>query len=414
MTSESRWISEPSFLSKHRSDWPKQEILQPQYVKIAFFPSLVPVTETVVNLKRFSSWNKSIRVIAFCFFFADKCKKRSKDIQLGHYTKSYLHIIQTTQKQDFKAEDFALKKGDVISSSSRLKLLSPFIDKNNQLRARVRLSKANLLKTSRYPLIIDGNNIATRLLIQHTHELDCHCGQEQTRNIPMEYYWILRCRAVVKQTIRHFLPCRQMIQDVSIPKMADLPQERLPKNNQFVFETTGLDFIGPFPVKNKGKLFSRYVLLFTSLFVRAVHLEVSNDLSTESTINCIRRFVSRRGKPNKFISDCGKTFVGSNNSLQSSIANLRASKSFAAKLHLMIVEIVWKFNPPAAPHVGGIWERLVQIFKLSLYKVIESRTLTDEILCTLTCEIETNMNSRPLTNVPSDMIHYLLRQTTFF
>ena len=144
----------------------------------------------------------------------------------------------------------------------------------------------------------------------------------------MRYYWILRCRAVVKQTTRHCHPCRRMMQDVSIPKMADLPQEMLPKDNQFVFETTGLDFIGPFPVKNNGKLFSRYVLLFTCLAVRAVRLEVSNDLSTDSTINCKRRFVSRRKKPNKFISDCGKSFVGSNNSLQSSIADLKASKSF--------------------------------------------------------------------------------------
>ena len=84
MKSESRWISGPSFSSKHRSDWPKQEILQSQYVKIVFFLSSVPVTETVVDLKRFSSWNKLIRVIAFCLFFADKCKKRSKNIQLGH------------------------------------------------------------------------------------------------------------------------------------------------------------------------------------------------------------------------------------------------------------------------------------------------------------------------------------------
>ena len=57
--------------------------------------------------------------------------------------------------------------------------------------------------------------------------------------------------------------------------------------------------------------------------------------------------------------------------------------------------------PP--PHFGGIWERLVQIFKLSLYKVIGSRTLTDEILNTVACEIEASMNSRPLTNVPYDI-----------
>ena len=237
MTSESRWISGPSCLSKHRSDWPKQEILQSQYVKIVSFPSIVSATETAVDLKRFSSWNRLMWVIAFCFFFADKCKKRSKEIQLGHYTKAYLHINQTTQKQDLKAEFFALKKGDDMSSSSRLKHLSPFLDKNNLLRVRGGLSFASLLMTSRYPLIFDGNNIATKLLIQHTHELNCHCGPEQTRNILMEYYWILLCRAVVKLT-RHCLPCRRMIQDVSNPKMADLPQERLPRNNQFVYKTT--------------------------------------------------------------------------------------------------------------------------------------------------------------------------------
>ncbi|XP_075256011.1 uncharacterized protein LOC142348522 [Convolutriloba macropyga] len=67
------------------------------------------------------------------------------------------------------------------------------------------------------------------------------------------------------------------------------------------------------------------------------------------------------------------------------------------------VEIEWVFNPPAAPHFGRSWERLMQIFKLSLYKVIGSRTLSDDILWTLVCEIESNMNSRPLTNVPSEI-----------
>ena len=272
-TSESRWISGPSFLSEHRSDWPKQENLQSQYVKIVSFPSSVLETETVFDLKRFISWNRLRRVIAFCFFFTDKCKKRSKDIQLDHFKKAYRHIIQTTQRQNFKAEFFALKKADDIPSSSRLKLLSPFNDKNNQLRARGRLSKASHLMTSRYSLILDGNYIATRLVIQQTQELNCHCALEQQWNILMEHYWILRCRSLVKQTIRHRLPCRQIIQDVSIPKMLDLP-----------------------PVNNNGKLFSRYVLLFTGLVVRAVHLEVSNDLSLDSTINCIRRFVSRKGK----------------------------------------------------------------------------------------------------------------------
>ena len=86
----------------------------------------------------------------------------------------------------------------------------------------------------------------------------------------------------------------------------------------------------------------------------------------------------------------------------------------------MNVEIDWKFHPPAAPRFGGIWERLVQIFKLSVYKVIGSITFTDEILSTVSCEIEASMNSRPLTNVPYDINdplpltpnHFLLGRST--
>ena len=61
----------------------------------------------------------------------------------------------------------------------------------------------------------------------------------------------------------------------------------------------------------------------------------------------------------------------------------------------MKVEIEWNFNPPAAPHFVEIWERLVEIFKLSFYKVIGSRALTDEILSTISGGIEDSLNSMP-------------------
>ena len=219
----------------------------------------------------------------------------------------------------------------------------------------------------------------------------------------LQYYWILKCRAVVRQTVRQCIPCRRMIQEIQQPQMSDLPCERLPSEHHFVFATTGLDFIGPFPVSQSGRHATRYVLLFTCLVVRAVHLEIAENLSTDSTMNCIRRFISRRGKPKKFLSDNGKSFVSSCSELKKGIEALRASKEFASKLHILDIEIEWKFNPPLAPHFGGIWERLIQVFKLSLYKVIGSRTLTHETLSTFTCEIESNMNSRPLTYTSSDI-----------
>ena len=63
----------------------------------------------------------------------------------------------------------------------------------------------------------------------NTHETNCHCGPEQTRSTLMEYYWILRCRAVVKQTMRHCLPCRRMQQDVSNPRWLIYPRKDYPR-----------------------------------------------------------------------------------------------------------------------------------------------------------------------------------------
>ena len=226
MTSKSRWISGPSFLSQRRSAWTKQEILHAQQVKVISFSSVNSTVSHIVDVTRFSSWNKIIRVIALCILFEDKCRKRHAEMKLAHFTRACLHVIHNIQRQDFNPEYMLLKKGIEVSSTSRLKSLSPFLDENNQLRARGRLAKASLLMTARHPIILDGNNAADKLLVQHTHETNCHCGPEPTRNTLMEYYWILRCRAVVKQTIRHCLQCRRMQQDVSNPQMADLRKER--------------------------------------------------------------------------------------------------------------------------------------------------------------------------------------------
>ena len=222
--------------------------------------------------------------------------------------------------------------------------LSQFVEPNQHLRSQGRLSKALRLETARFPLILDGNNQSVRLMVKHIHQTNMHWGTEQIRNLLMELYCILRCRAVVKQTVRQCISCRLIIQEVAAPQMADLPEFRLPQENHHVFQTTGLDFIWPFPVIEHGRNRPRYILHFTCLVGRAVHLEVAVDLTTDPTINCIRRVVSRRGKPIKFFSYC-KSFVGSNNSLQSSIASFRDCQDFASHLHLMQVEIAWVFKP---------------------------------------------------------------------
>ena len=64
--------------------------------------------------------------------------------------------------------------------------------------------------------------------------------------------------------------------------------------------------------------------------------------------------------------------------------------------------IRWKFNPPAAPHMGGAWERLVRSTKEVMSGLMKDRVLTDPQLATLLTEVENILNSRPLTRASED------------
>lgn len=64
--------------------------------------------------------------------------------------------------------------------------------------------------------------------------------------------------------------------------------------------------------------------------------------------------------------------------------------------------VKWTFNPPAAAHYGGVWERLIRTLKRILFSVTKQQTLDDESLLTVMCEVEMILNSRPLTTISDD------------
>jgi hypothetical protein len=58
--------------------------------------------------------------------------------------------------------------------------------------------------------------------------------------------------------------------------------------------------------------------------------------------------------------------------------------------------VKWHFNPPAAPHFGGLWEAAVKSTKHHLRRVIGKSTLTFEEMTTFLTQVEACLNSRPL------------------
>ncbi|XP_052863819.1 uncharacterized protein LOC128270459 [Anopheles cruzii] len=64
--------------------------------------------------------------------------------------------------------------------------------------------------------------------------------------------------------------------------------------------------------------------------------------------------------------------------------------------------LTWHLVPPRAPHFGGLWEAAVKTAKKHLYRQLGSARLTFEGYCTVLCQIEAVMNSRPLLPMSSD------------
>ncbi|XP_011688839.1 PREDICTED: uncharacterized protein LOC105450603 [Wasmannia auropunctata] len=134
-------------------------------------------------------------------------------------------------------------------------------------------------------------------------------------------------------------------------------------------------------------------------------LELVSDYSTDAFIAAFRRFVSRRGLCRALYSDRGTNFVGADARLRELF---RAATEESSRLvDLMTNEgVEWKFNPPAAPHFGGLWEAAVKSVKHHLRGVIGDSTLTFEELTTVLTQIEACLNSRPLqamTDDPEDL-----------
>ena len=67
-------------------------------------------------------------------------------------------------------------------------------------------------------------------------------------------------------------------------------------------------------------------------------------------------------------------------------------------------EINWNFAPPQSSHMGGVYERMIRTFRRVFTGILNPRTrLTDEILSTVFCEVESIINGRPITKTTTDV-----------
>lgn len=102
--------------------------------------------------------------------------------------------------------------------------------------------------------------------------------------------------------------------------MSDLLSDRLAAEPPFRY--SGVDFFGPWIIKDGRKEVKRYGVLFTCMSCRAIHLETTNSLDTSYFISALRIFISIKGPIKQLRCDRGTHFVRAKHELKVALTEL--------------------------------------------------------------------------------------------
>ena len=391
------WLNGPAWLHTDEEKWPKPWC-QANKVEAEQATSTV-AAETKLHQTfdwdRYSSVNRIRNFIAYCMRFKTKQKGPLKADEIHGAEQILLRFVQA---ESFANVSKSITNSKEISKTLNIAKFSPFIEKDGTVRVNGRLKHSNLDYNAKHPILLTAKHPVVQLLLEKAHQDNLHEGTEYVRNMLQQKYWIIGLRNALRKIKSRFIKCRHRNANPIHPPIADLPRERLDEH-VFPFTHTGVDYFGPFEFKFLRRTLKKWCCLFTCLTTRAIHIKVAQSLDTESCLAAVTGFIARRGYPNTIISDNGTNFAGAANELKAFMNEWDMAK---IESDLAQKNIVWKCNPPGAPHFGGIWERLVQSCKKVMIAILDNRSLTDEVLSTTMCVVEQTLNARPLTAVSDD------------
>lgn len=404
---ENRWLNGPDFLMQPESQWPKEDPantpclegvdeVRPQSTHLVRTNNIVPS----FPITRFSNYYRAIRAMAFCLRFVNNLRSKNKArgaLQPEEVSAGERHLIRTTQIEAFSDEIASLRRHTPIDKSSHIFKLMPHLDEYDVLRVRGRIDRATYISNdTRNPIILPNNHYLSTILVASVHR---KMGHQQDAAVICEIrqrYWIPHLRVLVRRIKKRCNLCQVRNARASEPVMGQLPMDRLtPFVRPFTF--CGVDYFGPVNVSIGRRREKRWCALFTCMTIRAVHLELATDLSTDAFILCLRNFMNIRGVPRRIRSDNGTNFVGASKELKDAIDLLDHA---AIQNELSIKRVEWIFNCPSNPEAGGCWERLVQSVKRILAVTLKEAAPQVDTLRSLLLEAANIINSRPLTHLP--------------
>ncbi|KAI5724487.1 hypothetical protein M8J77_003242 [Diaphorina citri] len=167
-----------------------------------------------------------------------------------------------------------------------LKCLSPHLGPSDLLMVGGRLKNSPLPDASKHPILLPSKSHLAILIVDFLHQYFLHGGIRLIQNLLHRQYWIVGSRNLIKRRVFMCLKCYKSAASTRPQYMGDLPISRFEQGRCFI--NTALDFAGPYLLKSgprrNSPITKAYIAVFVCMSVKAVHLELSNSLTTESCL----------------------------------------------------------------------------------------------------------------------------------
>ena len=175
------------------------------------------VTSEADIFSRFSTFTRLLRVVAYCFRFMNKARRKDRPETLSvtindalttaELRHAELTLARLAQSGYFQAELRALHSKSTLPQSSHLQSLNVLLDADGVIRVNGRLANAALDYDKKHQILLPSRHLFTRLLIEHEHARLLHAGPQQVAASIRERYWHLSCLNTVKRIIRTCVRC---------------------------------------------------------------------------------------------------------------------------------------------------------------------------------------------------------------
>lgn len=406
------WWHGPDWLSQPTTSWPIQHPIEQAEEKYLEERAIVHAVQEQPCNEIFgfkSSFFGLVRLVAYLQRFSYNCKsahrkeRRNGCLRTDELQTATQTLVRIAQQESFTEDLKCIQNSKQVKSNSKLKSLAPIMV-DGILRVGGRLRNAAISRDRKHPIILATHHPLTRLIMHFYHKNLLHAGPQLLISAIREKFWPLRARNLARKIVHECIQCFKCKPTALEQVMGDLPPERVTPT--FPFSNTGIDLCGPLFYRTgqrKSKPVKCYVTIFVCMTTKAVHIELVADLSSAAFLATLKRFVARRGKPSIIECDNAKNFRGADRMLKELHQQFKEQQfQHAVSSYCGSQGITFKFIPPRSPHFGGLWESAVKSFKGHLKATIGAAVLHKDDLETIIVQIESCLNSRPLTPLSSD------------